>query len=64
MKTKYSIGFIDLRHELDHKTPEKVQLFQEYRKDFDKARLFLMTTTRGEIELIFGGNKLMEAKVT
>ena len=28
MKTKYSIEIIDLRHQSDHKTPKKIQLFQ------------------------------------
>ena len=29
MKTKYSIGIIDLRHQPDHIIPKKFQLFQE-----------------------------------
>ena len=32
MKTKYSIEIIDLRHQPDHITPKKIQLFQEYGK--------------------------------
>ena len=30
MKTKYPIGIIDLRHQLDHITPKKIQLFKAY----------------------------------
>ena len=33
MKTKYPIQIIDLRHQPDHITPKKIQLFQEYTAD-------------------------------
>ena len=33
MKTKYPIEIIDLRHQADHKTPKKIQLFLEYGAD-------------------------------
>ena len=33
MKTKYPIEIIDLRHQSDHITPKKIQLFQEYSAD-------------------------------
>ena len=42
MKTKYPIGIIDLRHQLDQIKLEKNQLFQEYGADPDNARLFLI----------------------
>ena len=38
MKTKYPIEIIDLRHQPDHITPKKIQLFQEYGTDPDNAR--------------------------
>ena len=40
METKYPIGIIDLRHQPDHITPKKIQLFQEYNANPDNARLF------------------------
>ena len=40
MKTKYPIGIIDLRHQSDHITPQKIQLIREYGTDPDNARLF------------------------
>ena len=40
MKTKYLIGIIDLRHQPDHKTPGKSQIFKEYGANPDFARLF------------------------
>ena len=38
MKTKYSIEIIDLRHQPDHVTPKKPQLFLEYSVDPENAR--------------------------
>ena len=63
MKTKYPIETIDLRHQTDHITPKKIQIFQDYSTDPDNARLFLILIRRREIELISDGNKLIEVKV-
>ena len=63
MKTKYPIEIIDLRHQSDHITPKKIQLFLEYGDDPDSARFFLILIRRREIELISDGNKLIEVKV-
>ena len=62
MKTKYPIQIADLRHQSDHITPEKIQLFQGYGTDPDNARLFLILIRRREIELISHGNKLIEVR--
>ena len=37
MKTKCPIEIIDLRHQPDHITPKKIQLFQEYSADPENA---------------------------
>ena len=63
MKTKYSIEIIDLRHQSEHITPKKIQLFHEYGTDPDNARLFIILIRRREIELISDGNKLIEIKI-
>ena len=63
MKTKYPIEIIDLRHQSEHITPKKIQLFHEYGTDPDNARLFIILIRRREIELISDGNKLIEVKV-
>ena len=63
MKTKYLIEIIDLRHQSDHITPKKIQLFHEYGTDPHNARLFIILFRRREIELISDGNKLIEVKV-
>ena len=63
MKTKYPIEIIDLRHQADHLTPKKIQLFLEYGADPENARFFLILIRRKEIELISDGNKLIEIKI-
>ena len=63
METKYPIGIFDSIHQLNHITPKKFQLFQEYGADLDNARLILILIRRKEIELISDGNKLIEVKV-
>ena len=40
MKTKNSIELIDLRHQIDHITPKKIQIFHEYRADPENAKFF------------------------
>ena len=49
METSYLIGIIDLRHQPDHITPKKIQLFQEYGADLDNAILFLPLLRRREL---------------
>ena len=63
MKTKYPIEIIDLRHQPNHRSPKKIQLFQEYSADTDNAKFYLLIIRRREIELISDGNKLIEIKV-
>ena len=63
MKTKYPIEIIDLKHQADHITPQKIQLFLEYGDDPDSARFFLRLIRRREMELISDGNKLIEIKI-
>ena len=63
MKTKYPIELIDLRHQSDHITPKKIQLFLEYGADSENAGFFLILIRRREIELTSDGNKLIEVKI-
>ena len=63
MKTKYPIEIIDLRHQSDHLTSKRIQIFHDYGTDPDNARLFLILISRREMELISDGSKLMEVKV-
>ena len=52
MKTKNPVGIIDLRHQPEHITPKKFQLFQDYSANTNNARLFLVLFTRRKIKLI------------
>ena len=63
MKTNYPIEVIDLRHQSDHMTPKKIQLFVEYDAGPENARFYLILIRRREIELISDGNKLIEIRV-
>ena len=63
MKTKYPIEIIDLRHQADHITRKKSQLFLEYGADPENDRFFLILIRRREIELISDSNKLIEIKI-
>ena len=63
MKTKYPIGIIDLRHQTDHISPKKIQLFQEYSADPENAKFYLLLIIRREIELTSDGSKLTEIKI-
>ena len=63
MKRKSPIQVIDLRIQVDHITPRKNQIFEEYRNDSAKARLFVILIRRREIERISNGNISTENRV-
>ena len=65
MKNKYPIQVIDLRHQIDHISPEKMQLFEEYKNDpvYNNKRLYVILTRHKQIEMISDGNKFIEVKV-
>ena len=63
MKMKNPIEIKDLRHQTDHISPKKIQLFEEYSADPDNAKFYLILIRRREIELISDGNKLIGIKI-
>ena len=63
MKIKNPIQVTDLRFQVDHITPKKIQLFEEYRAAPANAKLFIKLIRRREIEMISDGNKLIEVKI-
>ena len=63
MKTNYPIEIIDLRHQADHITPKRIQLFQEYGADPNNARSFSIIFKRREIEFVSDEKKLIEVRV-
>ena len=60
MKKFYPIKVIDLRHQVDHITPEKFHLLEEYRSDTNNARLFVIFTRQREFMVISGKIKTTE----
>ena len=65
MKDKYPIQVIDLRHQIDHISPKKKQLFEEYKNDpvYNNKRLYVILIRHKQIEMISDGNKFIEVKV-
>ena len=65
MKNKYPIQVIHLRHQVDHVSPKKIQLFEEFITDpaTVNARLFVIIIKHTQTELISYGNKIIEIKV-
>ena len=65
MKNKCPIQNLDLRHQVDHITLQKIQLFDEINTDLDKvnARLFVILVKHRQFEMISDGNKIIEIKV-
>ena len=65
MKNRYPIQVIDLRHQMDHIAPKKIQLFEEYKNDPVHAnkRLYVILIRHKQIEMVSDGNKFLEVKV-
>ena len=63
MKYIYPIQITDLRHQVDHLTPKKIQLFDEFSEDPNVERLFIILVRHRQIEMISDGNKIIDVKV-
>ena len=63
MKYLYPIQKPDLRHQVDHLTPKKIQLFEEFSEDPNVERLFIMLIRHRQVEMKSDGNKIIEVKV-
>ena len=65
MKNEYPIQVIDLRHQIDHMSPKKIQLFEEYKNDpvYQNKRLYDILIRHKQIEMISDGNKFIEVRV-
>ena len=56
MKYLYPIQIPDLRHQVDHLTPKKIQLFEEFSEDPAVERLFIILVRHRQIEIISDGH--------
>ena len=63
MKLFYPFQVPDLRFQLDHITPKKIQLFEDISEDPDDERLFFILIRHRQVEMSSGGNKIIEVKV-
>ena len=63
MKNKYPIQVIDVRFQIDHNNPQKIQLFEEYRGATKNARLFMISIRQSETKMISDGNKLTKVNI-
>ena len=65
MKNKYPNEVIDLKHQVDHITPRKIQLLEVFNTDPANviARLFVIIIRRRKIEVISDGKKIIEVKI-
>ena len=65
MKNKYPIQVIDLRFQVDHITPEKTQLYEEFNTDPANvdARLFVILIRHKHFEMISDGSETIEVEV-
>ena len=61
VKNTYPIQVIDLRFQVDHIKPKKIQHFEEYRANPANARLFLILIRHKK--MVSDGNKITEIKV-
>ena len=63
MKYLYPIQITDLRHQVDHLTPKKIQLFEEFSEDPASERLFIILIRHRQVEMISDGNEIIEVRV-
>ena len=62
MKKLYPIQVIDLRFQVDHITPKKIHLFEDFFEYLDNERLFAILIRHRQFEMISDGNKIIEVK--
>ena len=63
MKTYYLIQIIDLRFQVDHVSPKKIRLFEEYDENPTKTILYIILIKHGEIKMVSDGNKIISFEV-
>ena len=65
MKNIYPIQVIDLRHQIDHISPKKIQLFDENKNDpvYANKRLYVILIRHKQIEMISDGNNFIEIRI-
>ena len=59
----YPIQITDLRHQADHLTPKKIQIFEDFSEDPANERLFLILIRHRQVEMISDGIKFIEVEI-
>ena len=60
---KNLIQVTDLKFQIHHFSPKKIQLFEEFSEDPKNERLFVLLVRQRQIEMISDGNKFIEIRV-
>ena len=63
MKKYYPIQIIDLRFQVDHISPKKIRLFEEYDNNPVNTDLYVILIKHREIKMISDGNKIIGVEV-
>ena len=63
MKNSYPIQINDLRFQVDHLSPKKIRLFEEYDPNPVITNLYVILIKHREIEMISDGNKIISVDV-
>ena len=63
MKNFCPVRFIDIKYQVDHKTPQNIQLFEEYRGAVNEARSFTFLIRHKETKRISDGSEITTVEV-
>ena len=63
MKNYYPVQIIDLRFQVDHISPKKIRLFEEYDPNPVNIILYVILIKHREIKMISDGNKIISVEV-
>ena len=63
MKDYYPIQTIDLRFQVDHISPKKTRLFEEYNLNPANTNLYVILIKHREIKMISDGNKIISVEI-
>ena len=63
MKKYYPIQVIDLRFQVDHISPKKISLFEEYDNNPTNTILYIILIKHKGSKLISDGNKIISVEV-
>ena len=59
----YPIQILDLRFQVDHISPKKIRIFEEYDDNPVNTNLYVILIKHREIKMITDGNKIISVEV-